>query len=484
MADRIDWNKLKTAYDDEDCILVLNSRVAGILSSIWHRLEWEATYRTGDYDYSDWDYLQRILADGSQQVGNPMKLSDLAALIDELEPLLRSIQQLGQLAPGCCSVYERLDFTGGAQYTDLVTDGIGDVPANIVAAGYASSSSDWTGYSDYKCMAAHLIVLSLAEKFSKLAAMMDTAGNIANGLAGVTAIIMAIWIVPPAAGAAVMLGAILGSFILASNLYNALFDLGKNDLDQLSVEILALEDELACSIFQAAGTTAAVAAFNSVVAANFSLTAAAAIYNSGAEDSIRALLGGRYADTDIAAALSDLGLSPTGFVCSCDPLGDYFTHTFTFDSSLEGWNGWDANNVISIAVNDGNPDPGCKCDPAGISQGFTMWLGDEDWMVIWDLTGFTQWRMTGFSCDFYIAHAGTSHTIRFKWGNVTQVTRQLAGIPGNAWYTWTLSDADLNDTTWKTFVGGIMIIQIEGPGFPNTIPHSFVDNIAIQIECQ
>ncbi|GAH45439.1 unnamed protein product, partial [marine sediment metagenome] len=49
----------------------------------------------------------------------------------------------------CCGV---VDITDGDEFTDVVEDGEGEVPQNIIDAGYAEDVDDWAGFYDYKCM--------------------------------------------------------------------------------------------------------------------------------------------------------------------------------------------------------------------------------------------------------------------------------------------------------------------------------------------
>lgn len=64
---RIDWDAVKVKCEgagfelDESCLLVLPAAGAYLLAALAEPLHWQATYRTEDYDFADWDLLQQIV---------------------------------------------------------------------------------------------------------------------------------------------------------------------------------------------------------------------------------------------------------------------------------------------------------------------------------------------------------------------------------------------------------------------------------------
>lgn len=337
MADRIDWQKIRAFYEDEDTILILNARVAGILSSIWHRFNYEATFREADYDYADWDYLQRILADGESNVGNPMKLSDLVQYIDGVEALLTTISQLSH--DNCCSLYERIDFSGGQQFTDIVEDGVGDVPQNIIDAGFASGTTDWAGYDDYKCLVAHLVVLDGILKLRKMAELFDSVGGFSIGAGAIAGIVAMIWAAP--AGVLLAAATLMGSFVTVSQIWEAIGALGEDGVNGLADDMEAAEEALACAIYKSDGTEDAIAQYEQVLQDTLGTVLGSLAMSLFATDSIRALLGGRYDDQDVAAKLAQFGYTGQEYDCSSclDPLGeDELDAYWSFETqTVEGW---------------------------------------------------------------------------------------------------------------------------------------------------
>lgn len=305
---RIDWQAIKAAIGDQDVLIILNHRVAGILAALWHILEWEATYRTEGYDYADWDYLQRLLSESEENIGSPLPLSDLLAKFDTLTATIAGLQQ--PLQPVCCD--QPYDVTGGREYTDDVLDGIGDVPANIISAGYASGVSDWDGFADYKCMIANVTIDSTVIKLQKLSELVDTGSLIAAGLGAVLAIVGAIWAGP----ALVLFGGILASAGGAANLFEELLTSSAGDLSQLATDLQEDRANLACAIYSADGPGAAYTAFLDAIEEDIGLVERTLVSLLNVEPEIRALYGGRYDQENVAQDLADAGFVTANYDCS------------------------------------------------------------------------------------------------------------------------------------------------------------------------
>ena len=79
----------------------------------------------------------------------------------------------------CCG---EQDITDGDQYTDPVVDGEGDVPQNIIDAGYAEDAADWEGFANYKCMISHLAVDHVETFFREIAPHISDAGYVIGGV--------------------------------------------------------------------------------------------------------------------------------------------------------------------------------------------------------------------------------------------------------------------------------------------------------------
>lgn len=206
------------------------------------------------------------------------------------------------------------DITDGAQYTDDVVDGVGDVPQNIIDAGYADDASDWTGFADYKCMISHLAVDHIETFFREISPFISSSGLVIGGVGVVAALLGGILVVvglPISAGILVALGASAGIWTWISTY-------GKSSVDDLADEIATNHDALACAIYEGDGIADAISDFNSKVDSLFGTIDAVAIKAVGFEPQLRAMYSGRYNQEDIAQKMSDLGYLTTGYACVCD----------------------------------------------------------------------------------------------------------------------------------------------------------------------
>lgn len=340
---RIDWEAIKASIDDQDVILIINHRVAAILAALWHTLGWEATYRIAGYDYADWDYLQRLLSESEENIGSPLPLSDLLTILNNI---YSAIDQLEAIAAtdDCCT--PTLDFSGGADYTDVVLDGVGDVPANIVTAGYASSSSDWPGYAAYKCMIGHLIVTEHQNKILRLSQLFDSGGNFAGTVASILAgIAVVATFAPPTI--ALIVGAGVG---LA--LWEAITEVTASALTDWISTMETNRDRLVCAIVNSDGNAAAASNYAAEIEDLFSPANALALNSMMMDVAIKAWLGGRYAAEDLADKLADAGYDVGDYTCDCDEVpANTYEAIFRFSSNDEGWvessaddQYWDASN--------------------------------------------------------------------------------------------------------------------------------------------
>ncbi|MCW4050803.1 MAG: hypothetical protein NWE89_13815 [Candidatus Bathyarchaeota archaeon] len=170
----------------------------------------------------------------------------------------------------CCG---EQDITDGDQYTDPIVDGVGDVPQNIIDAGYAEDAADWTGFANYKCMISHLAVDHVEMFFREIAPHLSDAGTLFGGVGVIGTLLGAILVIaglPLAGGLIVALGA-------AAAIWNWISKYGKGAVEDLAEEIATNHDELACAIFEGDGVADSVSDFNDKVDDLFSVIDAAGI---------------------------------------------------------------------------------------------------------------------------------------------------------------------------------------------------------------
>lgn len=311
-AQRIDWQAIKARWNTEAEVFhlaVLPKGAAQLFLAICDRLQWEATYRIEGYDFADWDELQRIVDLGIAGLTDTMRLSDLIAHVDEVEDLLRQISALS----GCCGELSH-------PFADLLTDPWqqGDpVPENIVDAGFASSTSDQAGYTDYKCLIANVAVQDLVEKINRMAQLIDESNWVVGGVAAIASILTFVVALPAAATVltAMALGLVAGAGT-AAGVWAWLNGVGKATAESTALALDAVYDELVCAIYQADGPDAATSAVAAVIsdttnaAASLALTPVISMV-------IHALYAGRYDQTDTAEALANAGFTLAQHDCNC-----------------------------------------------------------------------------------------------------------------------------------------------------------------------
>lgn len=230
--------------------------------------------------------------------------SELNAKLDTI------ISQLGDLA-ACCGSSEVI--YGNPPDYDL--SGTGLVPQPIVDAGYASSTSDWAGYEDYKCMAAHILVENLKATVDSFASLIETAGITVVKVAGVLASAWFAWIT---GGASIV---ILGKFVVSDFIiWEALEALGSwvaADLHDLVGDIEDIREDIVCAAVNADGLYAIKSAVDTVLDTELSATAAALVKLSNMQTKINAFFAPVYGDVDVAAWLANYGADTADYDCPC-----------------------------------------------------------------------------------------------------------------------------------------------------------------------
>jgi hypothetical protein len=225
-------------------------------------------------------------------------------LLTTLEALLAATTALE-----CCGDQ---DITDGKQYTDEIVDGVGDVPQNIIDAGYATDASDWTGFDSYKCMISHLAVDHVESFFRQIAPHISDTGIVIGGIGVVGALVGAILTVvglPISAGIIIALGA-------AAAIWTWITSEGRDAVEDLADEIATNHDALACAIYQGDGVSDSVSDFNDEVDSLFTALNAIAIKAINLEPQLRAMYSGRYDQEDIAAKLEELDYQVSSYDCS------------------------------------------------------------------------------------------------------------------------------------------------------------------------
>jgi hypothetical protein len=211
----------------------------------------------------------------------------------------------------CCDV---VDISDGDRYTDVVEDGEGDVPQNIIDAGYADDAADWAGFDAYKCMIAHLMVDNMTAQLEKINSYMVEPSIILGGIPTLLAVVTTIFI--DFLSALVYSVAVGAS--LSAQLSVALALLGKTGLESLIDEMGEHHDALACAIYNSDGVDGSVIALRVEIATLFSEARSKVLNNLNLDPQLKALYAGLYDQQDIAAIMAENGFDPGDYDCTCE----------------------------------------------------------------------------------------------------------------------------------------------------------------------
>lgn len=333
--------------------------------------------------------------------------------LEQLQEDVASILAIMEIPQSCCDAG---DVTDGDQYTDRVEDGEGDVPQNIIDAGYADDSEDWAGFDDYKCMISHVIVDQLEARLNEIAPLVQTTGGVLGGVAALAGILAVIF---GTAGLAIVFGIIAG-IGATSLLYQALTDFGL--VDALVVKVADNHEALACAVYFADGDETALIALNDKIDELFTVPEALILKNMNLGPTLKSLYAGRYDQQDIAAELESAGYELDDFDCSCIiPIGEY-SHEYPFDADYESWeHGWSAEWHETY----GNPGGGVRFWKTTGNSGYirlaggvllaTQGLGSEAGDFIRVHRIIFNYKCAASSADrirFRIAHGG-GYTYRY-----------------------------------------------------------------------
>ncbi|GAH48344.1 unnamed protein product, partial [marine sediment metagenome] len=227
----------------------------------------------------------------------------------------------------CCDV---IDITDGDQYTDEVEDGVGEVPQNIIDAGYADDVDDWDGFYDYKCMISHVMIDNMTAQTQKISSIIDESGAALVTVAVIASIAATIL----TAGGYLLVAGILLGVASAAGLYAAFSEVGEAGLPNLLDAMDEHHDELACTIYQADGSQDAVDALKDKIDELFNVVQATYLKSLNLQAQLKALYAGRYDQQDIAQEMADNDYDPVNYDCTCE------VPTTPTDLDIAAWS-WD-----------------------------------------------------------------------------------------------------------------------------------------------
>jgi hypothetical protein len=227
---QIDWTKIKANLDDVTAIYALTHRQAALLLGLSEQLTWQKTFRLDDYDWSDKDLLDADVADLQRNLTMPTNLSDIIQYIDEIEELLRGLQEIGITGQGaCCGNTAPI-----SEEKTLENDDYPTTPPAYWGDEPVTDSDDW---QQLVCGAAHAYVDLLTNTSDELEHLVTAGALVVGAIAGILALLSGAGILlavgygtAATITSGVISGAILGTFGSASD-----------DLE-------AARDEIVCAI--------------------------------------------------------------------------------------------------------------------------------------------------------------------------------------------------------------------------------------------
>jgi len=308
---RINWTAIKQRITENDTLLfVLDRHWQQLLLSVVENFTWTATFKTAGYDYSDWDDLQRVVAKGTDDLMGGVMLADIIGYIDEIEALLRLIENKS----GCCppegtTTYFPAPDMGDPEYTK---DG---ETYPLIYAGITMDDAEM--YHLYLCGAANQMIDNWIAGMSQLENQMIAGIATVGALAVLIATFSTFGLIVP-----VGLGALALAFAALSEFWEVdVFVTASDDLE-------AARDQLICAILD--GDSAALEALveDTVSAAAW----AAFLQWQNYQNMISTVFSGQV-DGDY------ITVTPTAQVCSECELTYDFDETFTFDSDAESFTG-------------------------------------------------------------------------------------------------------------------------------------------------
>lgn len=358
--------------------------------------------------------------------------------LEQLQDDVAEILAIMQLGNPCC---DEMDITDGDQYTDRVEDGVGDVPQNIIDAGYAEDAADWDGFDDYKCMIVHVVADQLSARLNELNELTNEYGAVAGSAAAVFAILAVIF---GTGGLAIVFGIVAGVGAV-SLLYEAL--MGFELLGGLADKVDTNHEELACAMYYTDGDEGALAALNDKIDVLFTVPEALILKNLNLGPTLKSLYAGRYDQQDIAEILEAAGYDTGDFDCTCDVqigefliFDDWEDHTYAPLLKTAGYPNF--IEIYSFNYFDWNYNAGTghyiyhSVQSLRILAGLGYGAGDT---ITINRIKFNYWMTSANAGDFKISFADDTGTRSFTAVNETDYTEKVITLSPPLVATWNLN---------------------------------------------
>lgn len=224
----------------------------------------------------------------------------------ELNAKLDTIIALLEQTPVCCDGFTYL--TAPDYNLSEIT---GTVPQPVIDAGYATDGSDWAGYREYKCMAAHAMLDGILVALAEMQPLVEIGGFTFEAGLEILQSLGIIAIGTAAFGPIVVSGAVIVGLLLA------LKDPLLEALDQIAADVEDNRDALVCAMYNADGINSIAQAYKDEVDVLFGDLEAAVLKNLNIDYLAETYFLGAYGDADAAQAMADAGYDPDNYECPC-----------------------------------------------------------------------------------------------------------------------------------------------------------------------
>ena len=236
---RVDWDEIKSIGLDqsEPMLFVLPQGFRNIILSLSDRLSWRATFRTGGYDFGDWDDLQQIVSFGVSELLGGESVGEIVDAINALRQAVEDIQMSTALQVDCCA-----DAYPAPTDDPGIVVGEGTPPATYGG----QTVNDWADYTDLLCGAALLYASNLADSVRKIDDAVSDNLVAIGGIAVILSIFAALGLLMPI------------SYGLAAGIFSALVGVAAGTvLDSAATALEDNQQEIANVIFCAGSASQA-----------------------------------------------------------------------------------------------------------------------------------------------------------------------------------------------------------------------------------
>ena len=167
MSIRINWpqivSQLGASYD-APTVFILPSAGRQLLLSVTNRMTWEATFRTDNYDFSDWDNLQALIAQTEYGLMTGIPMDELITALENGFSLVATAID-NQVFPDCPDItLQACNSLANGDFPDEPPVDIDEYPTPHATTPEPTAPT----YDEYKCSAANKYIDSVRNLIDNL----------------------------------------------------------------------------------------------------------------------------------------------------------------------------------------------------------------------------------------------------------------------------------------------------------------------------